>query len=87
MDVAETVQFQFQDSAVRDALTTPRSPLLTHGRSMALGGGVGGGMGVTFDDVLTSVGGMGVFQWSLFLVFSLVSGWSVESIYANFFGQ
>ena len=40
-----------------------------------------------FDDVLSMVGGMGAFQWCIFIVYAFVSGWSVESIYSNFIGE
>ena len=42
---------------------------------------------MNFDDVLGIVGGMGVFQWCIFIVYSVASTWSVESIYSNFIGK
>ena len=42
---------------------------------------------MTFDDVLGIVGGMGMFQWCIVIVYSVASGWGVESIYSNFIGK
>ena len=42
---------------------------------------------MNFDDVLGIVGGMGAFQWCIFIVYSVASAWSVESIYSNFVGK
>ena len=42
---------------------------------------------MNFDDVLGIVGGMGTFQWCIFIVYSVASAWSVESIYSNFVGR
>ena len=42
---------------------------------------------MNFDDVLGIVGGMGMFQWCIFIVYSVASAWSVESIYSNFVGK
>ena len=42
---------------------------------------------MTFDDVLDMLGGMGTFQWFLFVAYAIAAATGVESIYSNFIGN
>ncbi len=42
---------------------------------------------IIFDDVLGLIGGMGIFQWGIFIVLLLSAAWGVESIYMVFVGE
>ena len=42
---------------------------------------------MTFDDVLDMLGGMGTFQWFLYVAYAIAAATGVESIYSNFIGN
>ena len=42
---------------------------------------------MTFDDVLDMLGGMGMFQWFLYVAYAIAAATGVESIYSNFIGN
>ena len=42
---------------------------------------------MTFDDVLDMLGGMGTFQWFLYVAYAIAAASGVESIYSNFIGN
>ena len=42
---------------------------------------------ITFDNVLDMLGGMGTFQWFLYVAYAIAAATGVESIYSNFIGN